>query len=231
MFSLYHDTVDSSKIANGVYVIKKNKKYIRTFDDDNIVFKLIEIDNGVNETLYIESTLKHNEWYYIGNECCSNILENPKKVDLNYIFFSDVTNTAMCYSFDLKKTLGKRDVIIKLVAQWQYALNYANTVVNSLSGYVVKKCFVGVITENNNIDSLVEEIDKLRKQTDSTGHNLPEFLIRKNDTQNIMNRRELKILEDFNNGKVFLNNEYYDIDIRLMVDSTYIMRFFSGILQ
>lgn len=235
-FKLAHDTIIPSNVQNGVCVISKNKKYIVKFYDENIIFQIHEKDsrNDVDEIAYIESTLKENEWYYIGNECCSNILQEPKKVDLTYIFFSDATHVARCYCYDLKKTLGKRNVILKLVKQWQYALNHSNMVVNSLLHYQIENQFVGVITENNDRATLLSEINKLKPLNELKNPKLPEFLVSKNKTQNIQNNEELKILVDFYNGKALLNNKYYKIDIRvfqLAENPTYTMHFDSGILS
>lgn len=234
MAQLYNDDWVQSNIDNGVYNIKKNKRYIRTFSDDNIDFKIVETDNGVNEVLYIKSSLEPNEWYYIGNECCLNVLKNPKKVDLNYIFFSDTTRTAKSYSIDLKKTIGGKDVILKLVKQWNFALIYATAVVLALENYTMEQSYVGAITENNDREYLKREIDSIKKIVESTqseNSSLPTFLIDKNIAQNISNKQELKILEDFYDGKVYINNRYYNIDIRTMTNATYTLQFNSGILQ
>lgn len=234
MPKLCTDNWTPSNIKNGFYEIKKNQKYVRKYSDDNIDFKIVEIDNGVSEVIYIKSCLAPDEWYFIGNEYCLNLLEKPKKVDLNYIFFSDSTHTAISYSIDFKKTLGGKDVILKLIQQWTCALLYANIILLALNDYKMGTSHVGVITENNDREYLKRTIDALKKDIGPDGSVnplMPAFLIDKNATQNIPNKRELKILEDFYDGKVYINNQCYNIDIRTMTNSTYTLQFNSGVLQ
>lgn len=214
-------------LVDSMLVLKKNTLKRLKCRNNNHIMRIDE--EKENETLFIHSTLLNNEEVIIGNEFSLNFIENPKKVDLTYIFLSQ-DHKAIIYLYDMKKTLAGQDVILHLIEQWRSSIDDAEYCIKKLEEYELVEIRLGVITENNDTDRRKRELESLLTPTKSTPAT-PSFMVAKHSL-NIAHKIPLiNILSAFLKGKVTLNGHTYEYDIRNFIDKKHDMYFTSGTLN
>lgn len=206
--SKFHAVKDSD-FVNDVCALAKNTPRLVFPKHNNKRFMIREVTT--NETLYVVFKLDNEERALIGHECF-NPKENgsePHKTDLMCVY-SKPTHT-IGYAYELKKTLGGKDVVLGLLSQWTDTVSYCKTI-STKNDY---KFVVGVITEEYNKDLLTNSISKLRdRMNDHDGGDFVRSSIeRKGIVTSVNDRNILKRLVDFQNGKAEIQGMMLDIDI------------------
>ena len=182
-----------------------------------------------NESLYIHSAFSGDEYAFIGNEFQLNFLEDAKKVDFMYIFFSK-DKKAHAYLYDMKKTFSGIDVILKLVGQWKSSIEDVVYCVGKLDEYELTCIKIGVITEKDDKDQRKLDLEPILKIEDIPAK-LPTFMKSKHLADNTTNAILAKKLSGFLEGKITINGHTYKYDIRKFVDKKHDMYFNDGILK
>lgn len=163
--SKFHSVKDSDFI-NDVCTLAKNTPKLVFPKHNSKRFAIHEEKN--NETLFVIFDLAGDEHALIGHEC-----HRPKqngcesaKTDLMCIYIKP--SRAVNYAYELKKTLGGKDVILGLLSQWAETISYCKTLITKPDCEFV----VGVITEELNENLLNSGIKELLKRTERTGSEL-----------------------------------------------------------
>lgn len=127
--------------------------------------------------------------------------DGAKIIDLS-MGIEDYQNKRLVWGiYDVKKSLGGEDVILKLCGQWQAGLRYwYNSVLNYLDDYSIEG-EIGVVTTDYdreklemNIQGTLNKIEKCRR----LGKSLAGA---KNKVELIKYQKELEILQRFREGK------------------------------
>lgn len=217
----------NKELSNPILVLKKNNLKQINCNNNNHVIRIDEDEE--KEELYVHSTLSEEELAIIGNEFYLNFLENPKKVDLTYIFLSK-DHKAIVYLYDMKKTFAGIDVILHLIAQWKSSIEEAEYCVKKLGGYKLSGIRIGVITENDDEERRKKELEPILYPSDIPKQ-FSSFLSAKHLADNSNNLAKAKILKGFLNGKVTICGCTYEYDIRKFVEKKHEMYFDSGKLK
>lgn len=202
--------VKESDFIDGICTLFKNSPKLVFPKHNDKRFKIHE--DSTNETLYIVFKLDNGEHALIGREC-----HNPKKgykelarTDLMCVYSKPTY--AIGYAYDLKKTLGGKDVILGLLSQWTETISYCKTQIQKTDYEFV----VGVIAEEFNQRLLNNDIKELSKYVEKTsGSALKSSLAaRKKLVSNINSSNALNRLIDFKAGKFKIGALVLDIDIQ-----------------
>lgn len=202
-------TLKDSDFKNGICTLIKNtpKLVIPQYNDKR--FKIYE--NDTDETLYVTFQLNNEERALIGHECHKpkTNSKTPASTDLMCIYSKP--SSAIGYAYDLKKTLGGKDVILSLVSQWAETLSYCKTQIRKTNYEFV----VGVITEEFNQRMLNHSIQELSDRTQESDDSdfKRSSVAKKRLVSSINDRNILKALINFKSRKVEIEGITLDIDI------------------
>lgn len=202
-------SVKEDDFIDGICVLAKNTPKLVSPEFNEKRFKIYE--DGTNETLYIVFKLNNGEKALIGRECHNPKKghEEPARTDLMCVY-SKPTH-AIGYAYDLKKTLGGKDVILGLLSQWTETISYCKTQFEKNDYEFV----VGVITENFHQELLkngIIELSKLVEESDDSDFKY-SLVARKRNVFRVNNRESLNRLKDFQSGKFIIEDLVLDIDI------------------
>ena len=134
----------------------------------------------------------------------------------------DVINKkSTLYLYDVKDTIGGKEVIFHLVEQWKEGI------VNALdfTRYMDEnKYHIGVITRNFDSRRIDEEIVKCEQELDklSSRKNIPKLVLIKNyPNRRIVVEKELEILKNFKNMIFYKGKEKFTFDYKTMDENNY----------
>lgn len=215
--------------------LKKNKPFLIFSKDSGVIFSINEQDeeNDVYEVLNISSKISNDDCALIGYEYKNPLVKAPKAADMIYIHFSKTNEIAQVYVYDLKRSLGGKDIILKLIYQLEDSLIHAKNIVASLKKYSGVYT-IGVVTESYDRKKLEEQIAILQ-QSVVPNPNVPSFVQAKKKTQTIIDIQELKYIKDFYRGIVRILGVEYKVDIHYfkMQEKVSVleMNFIDGVLQ
>lgn len=201
--------VREDDLSDGVCTLAKNTPKLVFPQHNKIRFRIYE--DSTNETLYIAFKLDNGEQALIGRECHNPKISHkePARTDLMCVFSKPTF--AIGYAYDLKKTLGGKDVILDLLSQWTETISYCKNQINKTDYEFV----VGVITEEFNQQLLNNGIKELSERVEEPDDSNFKYssIARKRHVSSIYNWESLNRLMDFQSGKFKIEDLVLDIDI------------------
>ena len=202
-------SVKGSDFIDGICTLAKNTPMLVSSQYNDKRFKIHE--NNTNETLYIVFNLNKDEQALIGKECHNTPkgCQELPKTDLMCVYSNPTYEIG--YTYDLKKTLGGKDVILHLISQWTETISYCKSQIKN-SDY---EFVVGVITEKFNQRLLNNDIKELSEYVEEPGGSAlkSSLAARKKLVSYINNSNALNRLIDFKSGKFKIGGLVLDIDI------------------
>lgn len=220
--------VKSKNLDNGVFILQKNNPILIDKDNNEHIARIDEQKEG--ETVFIHSEFDDDSSAMIGNEFCLNFLKNSQKVDFSYYYFSE-DKKVIVYLYDMKKTFAGLDVIIHLIEQWQNSIRTAYYCIGELQNYEISAICIGVITEDNNVERRIKEIEpilEVKKNFDR----LPSFMQSKYNADNFDKIKKAKILAGFLDGEITILGNTYKYNVIMFDDNKECNIYFNnGILQ
>lgn len=206
--SKFHAVKDSD-FVNDVCTLAKNTPKLVFPKHNNKRFMIRE--ESTNENLYVVFKLNNGEQALIGRECHKPKQggSEPAKTDLMCVYSR--ASDAIGYAYELKKTLGGKEVILGLLLQWIETVSYCKTQIpKNYYGFIA-----GVITEEFNRGLLDYNINKLNQRIKVLDNdNLTNSTVaRKLLASSVNDRKILKRLEDFRDGKVEIEGSKLNYDI------------------
>lgn len=139
--------------------------------------------------------------------------DGAKVIDLS-MGIDDFKNKKCIWGlYDLKRTLGAKDVVIKLCGQWQAALRYwYNCVLNNMDNYT-KNGKIGVVATKYDIDKVDAYIVQLENELERADKLKGSLAGAKNNVLLPQIKKELKLFRNFREGKfVYLDPEQREIE-------------------
>lgn len=225
--------VKKKEIKNNIFDLKPNNpKQIDVNNNSHIahIYELKESEN-VDEHLYIHSEFTDDASAMIGNEFYLNFLENSKKVDMSYYYFSSDKKVTV-YLYDMKKTFAGIETIIHLIEQWKGSIADSKSCIEQLEGYKLLKIQIGVITENDDSERRKYEIESvLNKAKHKENENIPSFMVHQRHADNVNNMVKAKMLNGFIDGKITICGCTYSYDVREFTNKRHDMWFKDGFLK
>lgn len=202
-------SVKEDDFVDGICVLAKNTPKLVSPKYNELRFKIHE--DSTKETLYIVFKLNDGEKALIGRECHKpkKDRKEPARTDLMCVY-SKPTH-AIGYAYDLKKTLGGKDVILDLLSQWTETISYCKTQIHKADYEFV----VGVITEKFDqqlLNSGIIELSKLVEESDDSDFKY-SLAARKRNVSIVNNRKSFNRLIDFRSGRFKIEDLVLDIDI------------------
>ena len=155
-------------------LLKNNPKQINKSNNIHIAHIF---ESNENENLYVHSQFNDDAFAIICNEFFLNFIENSKKVDCSYYYFAE-DNKVKIYLYDMKKTFSGIDMIIHLVEQWKQSIKTAQTCVIQLDDYYVDTIQLGIITENNDVDGRIRDLEPIL-HPETVSSNVSSFIASK----------------------------------------------------
>lgn len=145
--------------------------------------------------------------------------EGAKIIDLS-MGIEDYQNKRFVWGiYDVKKTLGGRDVILKLCEQWQAGLRYwYNSILNYLDDYTTEGR-IGVVTTKYEREKLEDNIRVISEKIKKSGQLGKSLAGAKNKVELLKYQKELEILKKFQEGKFVYKrpnktNEEWKFDVK-----------------
>jgi len=226
--------VKVKEINNDIFELIKNRPRQINKNNNSHIAHLYE--DKEDEHLYLHSKFNDEACAMLCHEFYLNFVEQPKKVDLSYYYFSEKNfsekNKVSVYLYDLKKTFSGIDVMIDLIEQWKSSLIDAKYCIDKLDEYEIQDIHVGVITENNKIECRKQDLDLiLHPDSLECNRNVSSSVQSKRNASTSDIIAKAKILKGFDEGKVELCGVTYQYDIRLFHEKKHDMSFVDGILE
>ena len=201
--------VKSKDLDNGVFILQKNTPKLIDKDNNEHIARIDE--QKEDEVIFIYSKFDDDSSAMIGNEFCLNFLKDSQKTDFSYYYFSK-DKKVIVYLYDMKKTFAGIDVIIHLIEQWQNSIRTANYCIGELQNYEISDIYIGVITENDDFERRIKEIEPIMKV--QKNHNkLLSFMQSKHSADNYDKIKKAKILAGFLEGKITILGNTYKYDV------------------
>lgn len=223
-------TVKKKEIENNIFNLKTNTPKLINKSNNSHIAYIHETKEAekVDEHLFIHSKFTDDATAMVGNEFCSNFLDNPKKVDMSYYYFSSDKKVTV-YLYDMKKTFAGIDVIIHLIEQWKGSIADAKSFMEQLEDYEISHIQIGLITEDNDIERRKREIEPILN-SNKHQENIPSFMVHQYRADNANNIAKAKILKGVIDGKVTIRGFTYNYDVREFINKKHDMYFEDGIL-
>lgn len=203
-------SVKDNDFIDGICTLAKNTPKLVFPKYNNKTFIIHE--KATNETLYIIFNLNKGEQALIGKECHSTPKGCPerRKTDLMCVYRKPTHEIG--YTYDLKRTIGGKDVILHLISQWTETISYCKSQIKN-SDY---EFVVGIITEEFNRRLLDNDIKELSEYVEEpSGFALKSSLAaRKKLISDIECQKALNRLIEFKTGKFKIGGLVLDIDIQ-----------------
>ncbi len=225
--------VRKKELKEDVFELLKNTpKQINKANNSHIAYlHEVKSNDGVDEHLYIYSQFDDEAYAIICNEFELNFMDNAKTVDMSYYYFG-TNNPVNVYLYDLKKALSGIDVIYKLVLQWESCIEDSEYCVKKITKHELNKknIYLGVITENNDINSRNNNLNDLFQKAEISKE-VPSSVQskqRRNIADYIIMAKRLK---GFDEGKVTIDGVTYNYDVREFINQKYHMYFDNGQLK
>ena len=155
-------------------LLKNNPKQINKSNNIHIAHIF---ESNENENLYVHSQFNDDVFAIICNEFFLTFIENSKKVDCSYYYFAE-DNKVKIYLYDMKKTFSGIDMIIHLVEQWKQSIKTAQACVIQLDDYYVDTIQLGIITENNDVDGRIRDLEPIL-HPETVSSNVSSFIASK----------------------------------------------------
>lgn len=220
--------VKQKDLKNGVFILQKNTPKLIDKDNNEHIARIDEQKEG--ETVFIHSEFDDEASAMIGNEFCLNFLKDSQKTDLSYYYFSE-DKKVIVYLYDMKKTFAGINVIIHLIEQWHNSIRTAYYCIGELPNYEISAVCIGVITENNDVESRKKEIEPIM-EVKKNFDRLPSFMQSKYYADNYDKIKKAKILDGFLEGKITILGNTYEYDIITFDDNKECHIYFkNGILK
>lgn len=212
--------------------IKEDNKYqkhesYKISKTRTINFKEVQQDGSIDR-VDINILLKENQEAIFSEEYKPKAIDTCKKVDIMVFIYGitddrdiDKGSEATLYLYDVKDTIGGKDVIFHLVEQWKEGIRSAL----DFTRYATETRYnIGVITRNYDTKRIDEEITKCEKELSgiSSQKNMPALVLAKNYiNKRIVVEKELEILKSFRNMIFFEGKEKYTYNYKLMDKNNY----------
>ena len=218
------------QIVDGVFELKPNQPIQICKQNNSVIAHLYE--EKEQENCNILSSISDESSAVICKEFCLNFLNNSKKVDLSYYYFSESVQ-AIVYLYDMKKTFAGIDVLIHLVEQWKSSIIDAKYCIEKTEKYTFDPAadiHLGVITEDNDVERRNRELEAILHPTPPP-QKLPSYLKQQHQADQANRMSIAKILVGFDEGKVTIGGITYIYDIRTFNNKRCDMYFNDGCLE
>lgn len=218
------------KIVDGFFELKPNQPIQICKQNNSIIARLYE--EKEQENCDIHSSFSDESSAVICKEFYLNFLNDPKKVDLSYYYFSE-SGQAIVYLYDMKKTFAGIDDLIHLVEQWKSSIIDAKYCIEKTEDYALDcaaDIHLGVITEDNDVERRNRELEAIFDPTPPP-QKLPSYLKQQHQADQANQMSKAKVLVGFDKGKVTIGGITYVYDIRTFINKQHDMYFNDGCLE
>ena len=222
--------VKQNDIRDGVFVLKNNTPVQINCQLNNVAVQLHETKE--DEYCDIHSTFSDGAAAVVAKEFYQKKFPQAKKVDLFYFYFSE-EKMASVYLYDFKKAFVGNNTIIHIIDQWASSIDNSNWFISKLEdSYCLypANIHIGVITEVNDDERRRRELCQLQEGAALSG-DLYNFTVHKRMAHQGQLLKKKKLLEDAIEGKVTINGNLYQFDIRTFEGKQHQMYFVDGALQ
>lgn len=220
-------------VSDGLFTLKTNKPMLVDSENNGHIVVIHEQKpvEDVDEYCYIHSVFNDGATAMVCNEYRLDFLKKSKAVDLSYYYFAADKNSKV-YLYDFKKTLVQKDIIIKLIEQWQSSISDAKYCIEKTEEYKLANSdiYIGVITENNDTERRNIELAKIL-YPEPIPDNIPSSIKSKRLANCSTQISEAKALREFDKGTVTISGVTYHYDIRTFTNKKHDMYFIDGILN
>ena len=195
--------------------INHNTLYLIT-ESNEIEFVEKQKDTEEEDYVDVKFNLKNGQYAIFASEFRPNFLANSKKVDIFLLVVDENERKCSSWICDVKVSVGGKDVIEHLVAQWIASYRHKCTLTNYLDEFSEKET-IAVITRNYQADRIQEIIEKLQKEIETlstTLNAMPKSSNIMNQQRNLLiMKKEYQMYNDFQRGIVSIEGEDYPITI------------------
>lgn len=206
--------------------IKEDGKYqkheaYKISQNRTICFKEEQEDGSV-DTVELEISLGENQEAIFSEEYKPKMIDVSKMVDITVFLYYitekqciDTDGQACLYLYDVKDTIGGKDVIFHLIEQWKAGITSALDFTRYIGD---TKYRIGVITRDYNVERVEKEITKCEEEIKKLDfrEDMPKLIMAKNSSRKMVAIQELKILKDFKNMAFYKGNQKYTYDYMLL---------------
>ena len=196
--------------------IQKNRLY--QINHDNKISFVEQQEDGSKDTVDIFYAIKENQQGLYANEYKPSDIGDCKVVDIFAMIYNKEPETQgkyLLYMFDVKDTVGGKDVIFKLVEQWKDGLLHKQSLVQYLRGYAGEE-HIGVITREFDKNRIKREIDTLKAENTECDKITIPLMQAKMKYYQLNNTKNIEVLENFLNGIFYDGKDKIEYEVCLM---------------
>lgn len=195
--------------------IERNTLYLIS---ESAIVRFVEHQDETNEDDYVDVKfdLKDKQYALFANEFCPGFLANSKKADILLLVVDETHKKCASWICDVKVSVGGKEVIEHLIAQWIASFKHKNMLTNYLENYSEVET-VAVITRNYQTERIQAIVEALQKEIESVSKSLNSMPISSNiikqQAKLLTTKKEYQMFRDFKNGIVSIDGNSYPITI------------------
>lgn len=207
--------IKGTKIRN---INQLNRNTLYSVPSSNIIPFEEQQEDGTKDLVQLRYNLSENDAGFYGSEYRPGFLAKSdcKAVDILAMVTNDEQKKVTSYLYDVKRTIGGEDVIYHFVEQIQDSLLHKQAMIQYLDGYQEKE-HLGVVTamfDELRIESSINEKKESLSKNDTTS--MAPMLASKIEGINLRIKKELSILENFQQRKIEFQQKLHNFEVHLM---------------